>query len=224
MSHPCWPSMVWQTYDYYFDPTAAYFGTKKACEPVHIQYNPLAEKVQLVNISRKDFTSVEAYAEVLDIYGRRISADTCTSPLPVHTTLDVMDVRVPEGQDAYYLRLSLKADGEVLSDNFYVRSAGDSGLKSLLSLPAAEVNVKTRFQKHDGTVTCNALVSNDSDVPALMIRLNLKGTDGEQILPAFYSDNYFHLMPGESRTVEISYRAEDSRGVRPVLETSWLND
>ena len=224
MSHPCWPSIVWQTYDYYFDPTAAYFGTKKACEPVHIQYNPLAEKVQLVNISRKDFTSVEAYAEVLDIYGRQISADTCTTTLPVDTTLNVMDVRVPEGQGAYYLRLSLKADGEALSDNFYVRSAGDSGLKSLLSLPAAEVNVKTRFRKNDGTVTCNALVSNDSDVPALMIRLNLKGTDGEQILPAFYSDNYFHLMPGESRTVEISYRAEDARGVRPVLETSCLND
>ena len=177
-----------------------------------------------MNISRKDFTSVEACAQVLDIYGRQISADTCTTPLPVDTTLNVMDVRVPEGQDAYYLRLSLKADGEALSENFYVRSAGDSGLKSLLSLPAAEVNVKTRFRKYDVTVTCNALVSNDSDVPAMMIRLNLKGTDGEQILPAFYSDNYFHLMPGESRTVEISYRNEDARGVRPVIETSWLND
>jgi len=30
MSHPCWPSFVWQTYDYYFDPTAGYFGSKKA--------------------------------------------------------------------------------------------------------------------------------------------------------------------------------------------------
>ena len=29
MSHPCWPSFVWQTYDYYFEPTAAYFGCKK---------------------------------------------------------------------------------------------------------------------------------------------------------------------------------------------------
>ena len=25
MTHPAWPSMVWQTYDYYFEPTAAYF-------------------------------------------------------------------------------------------------------------------------------------------------------------------------------------------------------
>ena len=35
MSHPAWPSMVWQTYDYYFDPTAA-FACKKASEPLHI--------------------------------------------------------------------------------------------------------------------------------------------------------------------------------------------
>jgi len=49
-------------------------------------------------------------------------------------------------------------------------------------------------------------------VPALLIRLNLKGTDGEQILPVIYEDNYFALMPGEQRTVSISYREEDARG------------
>ena len=36
MSHPTWPSMVWQTYDYYFDPTAGYFGVKKACDKLHL--------------------------------------------------------------------------------------------------------------------------------------------------------------------------------------------
>ena len=29
MSHPAWPSFVWQTYDYYFEPTAAYFGSEE---------------------------------------------------------------------------------------------------------------------------------------------------------------------------------------------------
>ncbi len=29
MSHPAWPSFVWQTYDYYFDPTAAYFALRR---------------------------------------------------------------------------------------------------------------------------------------------------------------------------------------------------
>ena len=51
MSHSCWPSFVWQTYDYYFDPTAAYFGIKKASEPLHIQWNPATDNVEVVNYS-----------------------------------------------------------------------------------------------------------------------------------------------------------------------------
>ena len=51
MSHSCWPSMVWQTYDYYFEPTAAYFAIKKASEPLHIQWNPATDEVEVVNYS-----------------------------------------------------------------------------------------------------------------------------------------------------------------------------
>ena len=51
MSHPAWPSFVWQTYDYYFEPTAGYFGVKKASEPLHIQWNPVTDNVEVVNYS-----------------------------------------------------------------------------------------------------------------------------------------------------------------------------
>lgn len=39
MTHPAWPSMIWQTYSYDFESTGAFFGSKKACEPIHIQFN-----------------------------------------------------------------------------------------------------------------------------------------------------------------------------------------
>jgi len=42
----CWPSFVWQTYDYYFDPTAGYFGSKKGSEPLHVQWNPLTDNAK----------------------------------------------------------------------------------------------------------------------------------------------------------------------------------
>ncbi len=48
---PCWPSFVWQTYDYYLEPTAAYFGCKKGSEPLHIQWNPVTENIEVVNYS-----------------------------------------------------------------------------------------------------------------------------------------------------------------------------
>ena len=51
MSHSCWPSLVWQTYDYYFEPTAAYFGARKATEPLHNRWNPANDTIEVVNYS-----------------------------------------------------------------------------------------------------------------------------------------------------------------------------
>lgn len=69
-----------------------------------------------------------------------------------------------------------------------------------------------------GTVT----LRNTSDKPALLVRLNLKGTDGLQILPVWYSDNYLMLMPGDEKTVSVSCRDEDVRGQQPQVVVSWL--
>jgi hypothetical protein len=45
---------------------------------------------------------------------------------------------------------------------------------------------------------------------------------GKRILPAFYSDNYFPLMPGEHRTVTVEVFLRDSGGETPVLEAEGL--
>ena len=59
--------------------------------------------------------------------------------------------------------------------------------------------------------------------PAVMLRLNLVGRqDGKQILPAFYEDNYFSLMPGEKKTVTVKCYVADTRGNSPrVLVTGY---
>ena len=56
-----------------------------------------------------------------------------------------------------------------------------------------------------------------------MIRLNLLGEDGSQILPVIYSDNYFSLLPGREKTITISWRDEDSRGIKSRVELSGYN-
>ena len=53
MSHACWPSFVWQTYDYYFEPTAGYFGARKGSEPLHIQWNAATDDIEVVNYSAR---------------------------------------------------------------------------------------------------------------------------------------------------------------------------
>jgi len=66
-------------------------------------------------------------------------------------------------------------------------------------------------------------IKNSSATPAMMLRLNLKASDGDQILPVDYSDNYFHLMPGEERTVNIGWNKADERGGVAAIEVSGFN-
>jgi hypothetical protein len=69
MSHPCWPSFVWQTYDYYFDPTAGYFGSKKGSEPLRIQWNSATDGIEVVNYSAGNVPGLTARAEILNMDG-----------------------------------------------------------------------------------------------------------------------------------------------------------
>ncbi len=130
---------------------------------------------------------------------------------------DAMTIEVPRHfEGIYFLRLTLTDNqGRQLSLNDYVQSLGTNSRAALHDLRQAQVNVT----RHDGVVT----LTNTGSVPAVMIRLNLKGDDGEQILPVIYSDNYFHLMPGESRSINVEWKNEDARGTKPLIEITGTN-
>jgi hypothetical protein len=216
MSHPCWPSMVWQTYDYYLEPTAAYFGVKHACEPLHVQWNPVTNQVEVINHSA-GHQSGTVTATVYDINGNLLWSSSLPYDLKEDHYLDAMTVEVPHNLEiVYFLRLTLTDDnGKQASLNDYVLSSLGDNRKQLHDLRRAQLT--STVSGHDVTVT------NTGNVPAVMLRLNLKGSDGEQILPVIYSDNYFNLMPGESRTIKVEWKTEDARGVKPVIEVSGMN-
>jgi len=72
MSQSAYPSMVWQTYDYYYDLTGAYWGAKSACEPLHIQWNPLNNSVKVINTSRKEMENLVAEIAVFNMDGKEV--------------------------------------------------------------------------------------------------------------------------------------------------------
>jgi hypothetical protein len=83
MSQSAYPSMVWQTYDYYFDLTGAYWGAKSACEPLHIQWNPVNNSVKVINTTAKDADLVaEAAVYNMDgsLAGRYNESKSITAP------------------------------------------------------------------------------------------------------------------------------------------------
>jgi len=55
----------------------------------------------------------------------------------------------------------------------------------------------------------------------LQNKLTLVNADGSRILPAYYSDNYVSLLPGESKTVEIEFPASAANGQPQVKLRGW---
>lgn len=217
MSHPCWPSMVWQTYDYYFDPTAAYFGVRKACEPQHVQWNALRQQVEVVNRLPQALNEARVEAEAFDVRtgaslwrqesGLSVAADTTVACLPF----------TPERHVLLRLRLT-DAAGTLLSSNDYVLPQ-DAPLTPTSPSAAPDIAYECTL---DPATPCQAVVtvSNRGSVPALLLRLNLLDGDGQQILPAWYEDNYFHLLPGEQRRIRVAWAAEDMRVGQPSIEVT----
>jgi hypothetical protein len=61
-----WPSVLWQLYDWFLNPNAAYYYTKKALEPLHIQLNENNYTVSIINTHHKQHNNLTAHVKVLD--------------------------------------------------------------------------------------------------------------------------------------------------------------
>ena len=226
MSHSCWPSMVWQTYDYYFEPTAAYFAIKKASEPLHIQWNPATDEVEVVNYHAGLRPGLKARVQVLNMdatvaWEKEVSVDSRED-----TTEKCIKLEFPDGlSQVHFIKLTLEENGKAVSENFYHRSKVENNYQALKQLPKVSLRAQTQYDKgDDGEWKAEVTVENRSDAPALMVRLNIVGDkDSKQFLPIFYSDNYFALLPGETKVVRVHWKDVDTRGNAPLLKVSGYN-
>jgi beta-galactosidase/beta-glucuronidase len=225
MSHPCWPSFVWQTYDYYFEPTAAYFGAKKASEPLHIQWNPSADSIEVVNYSGGEARGLTARAEVLNLDGTVKWEKTATVESAEDSTVSPIKMEYPPGLTAvHFIRLKLARGGETVSENFYWRGVEDGNYRAIRDLPKVKLEATTRVEHQVSRWLLTTELHNVSAQPALMVRLKaVRESTGDRILPALYSDNYIALMPGERRTIRTDLADADTRGERPSVVVEGFN-
>jgi beta-galactosidase/beta-glucuronidase len=225
MSHPCWPSMVWQTYDYYFDPTAAYFGCKKASEPIHMQWNPVFDTVEVVNYNAKNKTGLIAKAQLLNMDGSVQWEKETTADCKEDMTVRCFKLEFPQSlSTVHFIKLTLKEGNKIISDNFYWRGLKDGNYQALNQLPKVELDKSTTARKSGKDWLITTRLKNTSNQPALMVRLKVIGIKStERILPVFFSDNYISLMPGEEKVISMKLKDADTRGEKPAVEISGFN-
>ena len=225
MSHPTWPSMVWQTYDYYLEPTAGYFGSKKASEPLHIQWNPATDSVEVVNYSGGNQTGLTAQAEILNMDGSVAWTKSATLDSNEDSTATPIKLEYPQALSAvHFLRLKLMKGGTIASDNFYWRGVEEANFRALRQLEKVNLEVTTRIELQGSAWRLVTEMRNTSRQPAVMVRLKaVRSQSGDRILPAIYSDNYVALMPGERRTIITELADSDTRGEKPRIIVEGFN-
>lgn len=203
MSHPAWPSMIWQTYTYDYETPGSYFGAKKACEPIHIQMNLPENDVMIINTTLNDYKSVTAGLRFIDLQGKELYKKNIKLDAKANSATKCF---VPEKGNnlpqLYLARLELKdAKGKVLSINDYWMTNGDKkSYEAINTLPSTTVTIKTSSSKGKTWVE----VSNPSKTLAVAVKLNVVDKNSKEILlPAYFSDGYVNLLGGEKRLVEL---------------------
>ena len=210
MSHPAWPSVEWQTYSWDYETFGSYYGSKKACEPVHIQMNLDDSNVAVINTTLQPLEGYTVSLKCYDLKGRRISERTekGVSVAP-NSKKEIFKAGTGELAGTYILRLLLTdIKGRTVSVNDYILKDKDTAdYQSLNSVP--QVRLKARSLKPSADGKQRFEVSNPDKNIAMNLKFNLRDREtGEIILPAYFSDGYFHLLPGEKRIIEVSSPSE----------------
>jgi exo-1,4-beta-D-glucosaminidase len=234
MLNNSWPSMIWHLYDYYLRPAGSYFGTKKACEPLHVQYSYDDASVVVVNSYYKAFPALKVSAKVYNLDMTEKYSKQATLDAAADSASRVFVIPELAGlSTTYFVHLILEdAAGRPVSSNFYWLSTKPdvldwdnstwyatptksfSDLTALASLPEVEVKAAaaSEVQGLDGITRVH--VENPSSKLAFSVHLRVirsAGTPDEaELLPVLWQDNYFALLPGEKRDVTATYRAADA--------------
>ncbi|MEI6646063.1 MAG: LamG-like jellyroll fold domain-containing protein [bacterium] len=227
MSHPAWPSMVWQLYTSDFDTHASYFGAKKACEPVHVQWNLIDDSVSVVNTTYDEFLKTTVKVVVYGLDATVLTSTEKRIDLVPSTLLKPIRVEWSDfaAHPVQFVKLELREkSGKLLSENFYWQSAPEKpeALRALETLPQVKLDGKVSFIRVRDETVATVAVSNPTKAVALMIHLVLRNaTDGTRVLPAYASDNYVCLLPGEMKTITIRCATQDAAKSMAVSFDGW---
>jgi exo-1,4-beta-D-glucosaminidase len=223
MLNNAWPSMIWHLYDYYLDADAGYFATKKACEPLHIQYSYDDGSIVVVNSTYNAAEGLHASVEVHGLGWKELysaQADVNAAEDSAQRVLVIPEKLYASAERIFFIDLKLTdSAGRVVSHNFYwvpgTLTTFDWGrtdythtpavryedLSALTKLPPAQVRASAEIEPTPQGPAIRLHLSNESSALAFQVRAAARTESGDLIAPVFWSDNWIELAPGESTTL-----------------------
>ena len=218
------PSVVWQIYDWYLEPNAGYYAMQNAVEPIHIQFNQDDSTVMVINRTFKGTGNLTAQADVYSLNSKSLYHRSANVNLSSTGTTSAMLLKPILGDTKEFCFVVLKltdASGKVVSRNTYWM-APNNDYKSLNNMDNANLITKViKTEKGYKENKYTLQITNSSKRIAFFIRPQLM-VKGEEVMPSYWSANYFSLAPGESTTVTVSAPIAKLGSEKPsVLVSGW---
>jgi hypothetical protein len=222
-----WPDVQWQVFDWFLKPMVSYYYIKRANQPVHIQLGLVEPTVTVVNHTLAPRTRLTVRARVLDPSMRVLLEKQAGVDMAANSYRDVFELERPrELPPLYFVQLDLSdSAGKRIGDNLYWLPAKEGqAMQGLHTLPPVRLTATCRFEGQGAEKTGRVSISNPTSRLAFFVQLALtRGRGGPEILPIRWEDNYFSLMPGESRELTARFAATDAGPGQPVLEVGGWN-
>ncbi|WP_407428445.1 glycosyl hydrolase 2 galactose-binding domain-containing protein [Arcticibacter sp.] len=209
------PQVSARLYDWTLEPTAGLYYSQDGLEPLHAQFDYLKNTVSVYNDFRQSFAGYTIVATLYDINSGKISAISKNIDIPADGVVnDALKLDIPSTiSQVHFIYLSLNDNhGNKVSDSFYWRSKDKykgawsmtgpavSGFQELKQLPETSLVVRSPRKKSGRTLVS---VQNTGSSISFFTRLKMMDKKGNSIKPILFSDNFFSLLPGESRDVEV---------------------
>jgi hypothetical protein len=225
MTQPAWPSNTWQIMSHDYDTQASYYGVKKACEPLHIQLDIATGVVSVVNTTIRPQPELVISANVYSLDNRLLLRRDLKKDASPNATTDgfVIDLNgILDANRIVLIKLELRdSSGALLSDNFYWLGADGASYRALNRVAASSVSATAKLARSGDRVRVHVQLRNTGSTVSLLDKLTLLDAKGQRVLPAYYSDNYVSLLPGESRIVDIEYSANTTSEASKLAIRGW---
>ncbi len=244
MYNSAWPKLWWQLYDYYLQPNGAFYGARKAGEPVHLIYNYGNREIVAANSTSTPSPKLKATVRLLDSGLREVVAKTVDFGLLADEVKTIDVLQLPAGPSPiYFLDLRIfKEKNQLVDANFYCLSAKPetldqanatwyvtpvkdyADLTALNSLKPVAVKLKSKFDKDGPSTKVSVELENPSDDLALMVEIRVvREATGEPVLPVYLDDNYITLLPKETRKIAGLFNTEDLLGETAAVRIRGWN-
>ena len=210
-----YPDVLWEIYDWFLNPNAGYYYTKKACEPLHIQMNANNYEVSIINTYHKPINNLTVKVKLYDFNLKTKWERDLQIDLKPDSYQEVFSVpQLSDITPVYFVKLQLvNNDGKILSSNFYWESTKkEPDFSALSELEKTKMDLSYNTKEIDGEYWVYVKVKNPTNKLSIMNRLAIIKKNGEEVLPTFWEDNFITLFPGQEKEVIAKFAKKELNG------------